>query len=107
MPQPKKYDSHAQRQAAYHRRREEARQKQLQEKGLPALPVISNIAGTTRWRQAIANAASLLELVDQEMEVYFDERSDAWQESERAELFQERIESIRDIRSMIDELLVL
>jgi len=104
LPQPKIYASHAQRQAAYEKRRQEARERQLQGKGLPALPVLPTIPGVPRWRKAIANAQSLIALVEQEMATYYDERSEEWQESERGEEFQERLDAIRDAQSNLGEL---
>jgi hypothetical protein len=102
MPQRKTYASHAQRQAAYRRRCQEARRIQLQEKGLPELPAISNFPGTARWKQAIASAVKLLSLVEEEMQSYYDDRSEAWLESERADEFQERIEAIAEARQFVE-----
>ena len=104
MPQPKLYASHAKRQAAYRKRHNEAMNQQLRDKGLPALPAVSTIPGATRWRQAIANATELLVMVAQEMETYFDERSEQWQESDKAESFRERLETVCEARDMITEL---
>ncbi len=104
MPQRKIHASHAQRQAAYRRRCEEARQQQLQEKRLPALPAIPTMPGTPRWRQAIANAADLLTMVSDEMEAYFDERLEEWQESEKGENFRERIDALSEARDIVTDL---
>jgi hypothetical protein len=105
MAQPRKYASHAQRQAAYHQRRQEARERQLQEKGLPALPALPTVPGTARWRQAIGNAAKLLGMVAQEMQQYHDERSDGWQESDRGTDFQSHLESLIEVQSLVEDLL--
>jgi len=94
MPQPKVYESHAQRQAAYRRRCQDARRQQLQAKGLPVLPAISTMPGTVRWNQAMAHVCSLLALIEQEMQAYYDDQSEAWLESERADQFQERLEAV-------------
>ena len=104
MPQPKTHDSHGQRQAAYRRRCQQARNRQLQEKGLPELPAISTIPGTARWKQAIANAGHLLSLVEQEMQTYYDDRSDSWLESERGDQFQERIEAVSQARQSAEDI---
>ena len=104
MPQPKKYDSHAKRQAAYRRRLQEARRRQLQEKGLPDAPAISTMPGTARWKQAIANANQLLTLVEQEMQGYYDDRSDAWLESDRADEFQERLNAVSAALQAVEEI---
>jgi len=115
-PQRKIHASHAHRQAAYRRRCQEAQQRQLQEKGLPALPAIPTIPGTPRWRQAIAKAAELLcavrhvapctngTMVAQEMESYFADRMEEWQEGERAESFQGQFDAICEARDMVAEL---
>jgi hypothetical protein len=104
MPQPKVHESHAQRQAVYRRRCQEARRRQLLEKGLPDLPAISTIPGTARWRQAVASAGQLLSLVEQEMQAYYDDRSEAWLESERADQLQERIDAVSEARQSMEDI---
>lgn len=104
MPQQKLYESHAQRQAAYRRRCHEATRQQLQQKGLPALPAVSTMPGTVRWNQAIANAGQILELVEQEMQTYYDERSQAWLETERGNNFQERIDAVSQARQFVEDI---
>jgi hypothetical protein len=104
MPQRKMHASHAHRQAAYRRRCEEARRQLLQEKGLPALPAIATMPGTPRWRQAIANAVNLLTMVGDEMEAYFDDRLEEWQESERGDTFRDRIDALCEARDMVADL---
>jgi hypothetical protein len=104
MPQRKIHTSHAHRQAAYRQRCLQAQQLQLQEKGLPALPAIPSVPGTQRWRLAIAKATELLSMVAQEMGSYFNDRSEEWQESERGESFQERLDALCEARDMVDEL---
>jgi hypothetical protein len=97
MPQPRMHASHAARQAAYRRRQEQARGKQLREKGLPHLPAIATLPGTARWTGAISQANCLLTTVVAEMQGYFDERSEEWQDGERGEDHQQRIEAIQEI----------
>jgi hypothetical protein len=104
MPQPKVHPSHAHRQAAYRRRCQEAARQQLKEKALPALPTISTIPGIARWRQAVANATQLLSATVQEMETYYDDRSEEWQESERGEDFRERLDTLCEARDALAEL---
>jgi len=104
MPQRRVHASNAHRQAAYHRRRQEAIRRQRQEKGLPASPTISTMPGTARWRQALANAADLLSMVVDEMESYFDDRSEEWQEGERGDSFRERIEALCEARDAVADL---
>ena len=78
MPQPRMHSSHAARQAAYRRRQEQAREKQLRERGLPPLPAIATLPGYARWNAAISQDACLLSSVVAEMQDYFDARSDEW-----------------------------
>jgi hypothetical protein len=105
MPQAKKYGSHAQRQAAYRLRCQQARRQQLQERGLPDVPAISTMPGTVRWNRAVANAHVLLSLVEQEMQAYYDDRSDAWLETDRASDFQERIDAVTQARESLENIL--
>jgi hypothetical protein len=105
MPQPRIHASHAQRQAAYHKRCQEARKRQLEEKGLPAMPALPTVPGTARWNQCIANAKQLLHIAVEEMEAYFDERSEAWQDSEKADTFHERLDAVQEACDVLDALL--
>lgn len=105
MPQPRIHASHAQRQAAYHKRCQEARKRQLEEKGLPALPALPTVPGAARWKQCVANATQLLNIVANEMETYFDERSEIWQESEKADDFQKRLDAVHEACEVLNALL--
>ena len=103
MPQSRKYDSRAQQQAAYRARCAAASRSQMQAKGLPELPPIPAMPGTARWRAAITMARELLTSVCDEMQAYADDRSEEWQESERAGEFNDRQTGIEDIRDALDE----
>ena len=105
MPQPRKYNSAAARQASYRQRCESARLRQLAEKGLPALPAVPTIPGRVRWRQAISAAHALLTQVAQEMSDYYDERSDTWQEGPQGEEFHEQLEAVCDVQEQVGNLL--
>jgi hypothetical protein len=96
MPTPKRYAGHAQRQAAYRRRVADARRQELQRKGMPPLPAIPTMPGARRWEALNQQALSLLQIVHEEMQDYYDERSDAWKESERGESMAERLEVLQD-----------
>lgn len=102
MPQPRLHPSQAARQAAYRRRQEEARRKELETRGLPPLPAIAAMPGNVRWRQATSQAACLLRCVVAEMEAYFDERSDEWRESERGEAHKERTDALEEIAGALE-----
>jgi hypothetical protein len=86
----------AQKQAAY---RERQRLKAIGQ--LPASPGACNIPAERRWNTALCQALRLMEQTRDEMQAYTDDRSDQWQESERGEAMQERIETLD---SIIDDL---
>jgi hypothetical protein len=104
MPTPRQYANPAQRQAAYRERRAEARRKELETKGAPALPAISTMPGHVRWAAMIRQAAQLLQTAEEEMYAYHTQRSDSWRESERGETFLERLEALQEARTGIEEL---
>jgi len=104
MPQPKIHASHARRQAAYHQRQEEARRLQLQGRGLPPLPTIPTMPGMARWNQSIASAMGILSTTAEEMQSYFDGRSEKWQEGDRGQAFQERLDAIGAAKDVVAEL---
>ena len=97
MPTPRQYASAAHRQAAYRLRcREQARAA----RGTAPLP---SQPGRRRWAALCGQALSLVEQMGQEMEAYYDQRSDAWQESERGEAFGEVMESVAQIAEALSE----
>lgn len=103
MPQPRKYESRAQQQAAYRNRCAAALNAQRQAKGLPALPPIPAMPGTARRRAAVSVARDLLTGVCDEMQSYADDRSEGWQESESAGEFTDRLTGIEEVRDALDE----
>ncbi len=103
MPTPRKYASHKDRQAAYRTRQKGALDRTLAHKGLPALPAIPTIPGAARWKAALASAQALLEQTQAEIDDYIESRSDAWQESDRAETLAAAAESLSEIAEMIEQ----
>ena len=57
-----------------------------------------------RWARLIGHAHELLTEVAGEMATYWDERSDAWQDSERGEAFTERLEALEAVLDQLGEL---
>ena len=106
MSPPRKHDTNSARQAAYRLRQSSARQAEQSAKGLPSLPQIASLPGEVRWRTAIRYALALLTLVKDEMIAYFDARSETWQESDRGAAHQERIDTLEELLSTLDELAV-
>jgi len=97
MARPRKHQSNAKRQAAYRQRTRQAIFRQLEAKGLPALPAIPTIPGWSRWNQAIQQAGGLVTQVQSEMEDYYDDRSETWQDSDQGKEFQERLQDVSDV----------
>ena len=105
MPQPRKHASGAARQAAFRARREEARQVEVAAKGLPSLPAISSMPGWTRWNASLKAAHELIADTLGEMQDYYEDRSERWQESERGETHQEKTSSVEAVFEALGDLL--
>jgi hypothetical protein len=60
--------------------------------------------GWPRWIASIEAARELVERTGEEMQEYFDDRSEQWQESERAEEHQEKIDSVQTLLDAFGEL---
>jgi len=105
MREPRLYKTNAEKQAAYRRRREQDQRLQLAQKGLPALPAPSSLPGTARWNMALRQAAQLLSTVAQEMEAYYEQRSETWQQSDRAAAFQDHLSAVVEAGEAINDLI--
>jgi hypothetical protein len=105
MPQQKRHPSNAARQAAFRARREQVRQAELAAKGLPSLPAISSMPGWTRWNASFQAANALIVESLSEMQDYFDDRSESWQESDRGEEYQEKITCVEAVVDALSDLL--
>ena len=105
MPQPRIHASPAERQAAFRARTEHARQAQIAAKGLPPMPVIPSIPGWPRWNATFRMAHDLIDTAVTEMQDYYEDRSDAWRESDRGEDHLERLTSVEAVRDVLAELI--
>jgi hypothetical protein len=94
MSQVKHYPNAAARQRAYRERQAQARRVEQEAKGLPPAPPIATLPGRARWQALIEQARLALETARDEMQSYWDDRSEAWQEGERGEAMQGRIEAL-------------
>jgi len=72
-------------------------------KGLPPLPAIATMPGCTRWNASLSAAQALIERTVEEMQDYFDERSEEWQEGERGGEHKERIDAIQTALDALTE----
>ena len=104
MPQPRKYKNRAAQQAAYRQRCEQARQVTLASKGLPSLPVIATMPGWSRWNASFASAHELIADTLGEMQDYFEDRSESWQEGERGEDHQAKIALVEAVLDALSDL---
>lgn len=100
MPTPRKHETPAARQAAYRARQAEARRQAAAAKPPRPMPTVP---GPARWRRLIAGAVETLETARDEMQAYYDERSEAWQEGERGEAMQARIDALEEALSALAE----
>jgi hypothetical protein len=101
MSQVRQYPDAAAKQRAYRARQAEAHRAELAAKGLPSAPAIPTLPSTARWAALIEHASLALETVLEEMQSYRDERSNAWQESDRAAVLGEQITALEQA---LDEL---
>ena len=97
MPQLRKYGSDAERQAACRARRALAQAALQAAKGLPPLPRIATIPGWSRWRHVMAQAEEALRGVHEQMQSYYDDRSEEWQEGEKANEFTQKMEAVEQL----------
>ena len=104
MPQQRKYQTDAERQAAYRCRQVQARRNELADLDLPPLPTIAAMPGTARWKGALRWCVALLTLVRDEMSNYYDQRSESWQEGDGGAAHQERIEALETVLDALEQL---
>ena len=93
----------AARQQRFRQRQRQARQQEQAAKGLPPLPAIPTMPGYARWRAALQAAQALLEQVSQEMEDYYTERSEEWQEGYAGTGFAEQQEALARVLSQLED----
>ena len=105
MPQPRTHASNAARQAAFRARREQQRQRELAAKGLPPLPPLPSIPGWARWNASFLAAHALIADSLGEMQDYYEDRSESWQESDRGEQHQEKIASVEAVADALSDLI--
>jgi len=104
MPQPRKYLNRAAQQAAYRQRQACSQQELLSLKGLPPLPAIPSMPGHARWAAIIAQAQMLLSQASEEMQSYYDDRSEQWQDGPRAEELLTRLEHLQETVAQLHDI---
>ena len=104
MPTPKQHDSRADRQKAYRQRTEQARRDALAAKNLPATAPIPTMPSIARWQALHDQARAALDTMQAEMQGYFADRSEVWQEGEKGAAFQEVLDRVEEARAAVDDL---
>ena len=104
MPTPKQYDSPAARQKAFRERKAQAIKEQLAAKQFPAAAPIPTMPSMARWKALHSNAQAALQAMHDEMQAYYDERSEQWQESDKGQHFQDLLDQTEQARAGIDDL---
>ena len=105
--QPREHASGAARQAAYRKRCDRARKLILASKGLPQLPAISTILPVLAALECFTEygARTGRAYRRRDARVFLDERSEEWQEGEKAaDFFQERIDEVQAMMDAMSEL---
>ncbi len=104
MPSPKQYENSAARQKAFRDRQKTAREEAIA-KGAPKAAAVPTMPSAARWKALISQARAALDTAASEMQAYYDERSETWQESNKAEALQERTDALQGIVDELDQLL--
>src|SRR5205823_4441249 len=94
MPQQRRYEDNAAKQRAYRARQTQARRAEQQAKGLPPAPPLPTLPSSARWQALLTQARLALETARDEMQAYYEDRSEAWQQSERAATLAEQIDHL-------------
>jgi hypothetical protein len=102
MPQPRRYTDQAARQAAYRARQAQARHQEQEAKGLPATAALPTLPSRARWQALLTQARHALQTAADEMQAYYDARSPAWQDGERAAALQERLDTVAQMLEDLD-----
>lgn len=100
MPTPKQHADNAARQAAYRARLQKIiprPEPEAKPRTLPSKP------GKVRWRALQVQAQAALETLRDELQEHFEERSEAWQEGERGEEWQARIDALESALEALAE----
>ena len=103
MPEPRKHASDAARQAAFRRRRDQTIKALQHAKGLMPLPAIATIPGWSRWRQVLGLVEQALREVHDQMQTYYDDRSEDWQDSDKAQEFNDTMDAVEELVDKVAE----
>ncbi|MGH2345481.1 MAG: hypothetical protein ACRDG4_09670 [Chloroflexota bacterium] len=102
MAQQRRYPDNAAKQAAYRTRQTQARHEERQRKGLPPAAPIPTLPSRARWQALLEHARHALETARDEIQAYYDDRSEAWQDGERAVTLQEQLDGLGQVLDDLD-----
>lgn len=97
MPRTRKYQTNGERQAAYRRRCAQATDAQL-------MTSVSGVPGRGRWKAMVKAASTLLDCAASEMQDYFDQHSEAWQDSQAGETLAEMLEPVQEALASLEDI---
>lgn len=104
MAQQRQHPDNAEKQRAYRARQADARRAELQARGLPPTAPIPTLPSRARWHALLAQARLSLETARDEMQAYHDDRSEAWQQGERAAALQDHLDALAQLLDDLDAL---
>ena len=104
MPQQRQHPDNAAKQRAYRARQAQARRDEQHAKGLPPAPPLPTVPSRARWHALLAQAHGSLTLARDEMQAYYDDRSEAWQQGERAATLQDQLDLLEQALDALDAL---
>jgi hypothetical protein len=104
VPQQRRHADHAARQRAYRARQADARATEQQAQGLPPAPSLPTIPSRARWLALLARARLAVDTVREEAQHYYDDRSEHWQDGDRAALLSEYLEALEPVLAALDDL---
>jgi hypothetical protein len=96
--------SNAERQKTFRRRLKQRLEAAGTPASLPDRPKIGTLPATKRWAAMHTQAMALLTTSLDEMQQYFEDRSEDWQQSDRGQAFQERLDAIEAAKEVVAEL---
>ncbi len=104
MPQHRQHADNATKQRAYRTRQAQARLSEQQAKGVPPAPSLPTLPSRARWQALLDQARLFLETARDEMQTYYDDRSEAWQQGERAATLADHLDGLGQALDALDAL---
>jgi hypothetical protein len=104
MPQQRRYQDNAAKQRAYRARQAQVRCEEQQAKGLPPAPPLPTLPSRARWQALLTQARLALETARDEMQAYYEDRSETWQQGERAAPLADQIDQLEVVLDALEAL---